>query len=105
MAFKLHPSLDAPQNKDIRKSYIDIIHKYWGDSIEQIPASVVLENLLMAHPSAYYSLFSSVSIYGSQMGAKCYSYMPLLEDTSANEHFWIIDESTIPVTELNENKI
>ncbi|MCQ2297350.1 MAG: hypothetical protein MJZ51_01880 [Bacteroidales bacterium] len=97
VAYKMHPRFDAPQNTAHRQVYLDMLHRHFGNEIEQLPASAVLENMINAHPSDFYSLSSSVSIYASQMGAKCFSYMNLLEGTPAYNQNWIIEASNSPI--------
>ena len=81
LACKLHPRFEAPQNAEYKQQYVDILNKYFPH-IEFLPADCVLESVLCTAKQDFYFGFSSVALYVSQSGVKCYTFMPWLKDTS-----------------------
>lgn len=96
IVYKMHPRFNAASNLQHYEEYEGLIKKYF-QGIIKINASIVLENLLASCKADFYSFNSSVAIYASLSGSKCYNILPLLKGTPAYEEQWIIDECTIPV--------
>lgn len=95
-AYKLHPRFDAANNRQNRHDYVAIMEKYFP-GIRMLDASVVLESVLADSKADFYSFNSSVAIYSSQAGCRCYNMLPLLRGTSAYEEYPILKACTIPV--------
>ena len=62
---------------EIRKQYNHIIHKFFGENIIELKDTAVLENILTTYKCDFYSAGSSIQIYGTIAGAKCYSFSSL----------------------------
>ena len=72
ITYKYHPMFGV--YPDIKKEYEKIIHQYFGNNIIQLDDTVVLENIMMTYKCDFYSNGSSVQIYGTIAGAKCYDF-------------------------------
>lgn len=80
IAYKFHPDYyNAP---DIQEQYRIILQKVFQGNLIELPSDVALENVLNTYNVDFYADFSSVAIYATIMGCKCYSYAHLL-----TEHF------------------
>lgn len=95
-AFKMHPRFDASNNSQNRQAYLAIIRKYFP-GIRMLDTSVILENALAACKADFYSFNSSVALYASQAGCRCYNLLPLLRGTAAYEEHPILKQCTIPI--------
>lgn len=82
LACKFHPRFDAPQNAAFRTEYEDVLHRYFSN-MEILPSDTILEQILCQPTQAFYSGLSSVALYVSMAGVKCYTFMPLVEGTKA----------------------
>ncbi|MBR4136539.1 MAG: hypothetical protein IKU03_09080 [Bacteroidales bacterium] len=98
IAFKYHPNFFAAANTEIRLFFERTIRDILGESMIELDKSVVLENVLKTYRCDFYTDNSSVALYGSQMGAKCYTYKPIMRKYAHKEKFeeWY---PTIPVLE------
>ena len=96
IAYKMHPRFDAESNRANRVAYENLIHHYFPQAYE-LDAGVILEQLLGSGRCDFYSCNSSVAIYASQVGTRCYNLMPLLRGTPAYEANPIIESITLPV--------
>ena len=79
MAYKYHPVFLSEANKEHKEKYNKIIRDSFGNDIVELDKSVVLENVLQTYKCDFYTDNSSVAIYGSVTGAKCYTYIPILK--------------------------
>ncbi len=79
IVYKFHPVFLSESNKKHKEKYNKIIHDVWGEYIVELDKSVVLENVLQSYKCDFYTDNSSVAIYGSVTGAKCYTYIPILK--------------------------
>ena len=84
LACKLHPRFDAPQNAAIKAEYVAILQRYFLH-MEVLPSEAILEQILCKPTQTFYCGLSSVALYASMAGVKCYSFMPLVEGTKAWE--------------------
>lgn len=79
---KFHPMFGVFPDK--KKEYDEILHRYFGNDIIQLEDTVVIENLLMTYKCDFYSYGSSIQIYGTIVGAKCYDFSSFLnKDTKS----------------------
>lgn len=76
VAYKFHPLFYT--NHDLITSYRKLIMNIFGDSSYELYSNTVIENVLNTYHSDFYSDCSSVGIYASNFGVKCYSYAKLL---------------------------
>lgn len=77
IAFKFHPLFY--NRPELTKSYRTIISSAFGDTAYELPNDCILENVLFANQRIeFYSDYSSIAIYASRFGVKCYSYCNLL---------------------------
>lgn len=100
IAYKLHPIFYASNNEKEKMSILKIIKKcFFQDSLVELDQDVVLENVLMTYHSDFYSNSSAVALYGHAMGAKCYSFNPLIQQiTCIREEIPLFDTIFIPIT-------
>ncbi len=82
IAFKLHPRFNSINNKVYKEYYCRLLKELFPN-IHELPQDLVLENLLAWCKADFYSCDSSVALYVSQEGVRCYSMMPLLKGTPA----------------------
>jgi hypothetical protein len=78
IAYKYHPNFFAPTNTGHKNKVDNILKSLFGDSLVELDKSVVLENVLQTYRCDFYTDNSSVAIYGSIAGSKCYTYIPIL---------------------------
>ncbi|MBR1808653.1 MAG: hypothetical protein IJ776_04650 [Paludibacteraceae bacterium] len=97
IAVKFHPRFNAPANKAQKSAYLDILNRHINNLYE-LPQDVVLESLLAWCKADFYSCDSSVALYAQQTGVKCYSMMPLLEDTPAYHPTEIMNKISEPIS-------
>lgn len=90
IAFKFHPCFFAQINENNKRRYTELVHKYFGETIIEIPSDTCLENVLITYKCDFYTISSSTAIYGSMGGARCYTYMPILEPYLTEEQKRII---------------
>lgn len=77
IAYKFHQMFAV--RPEMKEEYMKLIHTYFGDGLIELDNNNVLENILNTYKCDFYSAGSSVSIYGTLAGAKCYSFIPLLQ--------------------------
>lgn len=77
--FKFHPYFFAESNAEMKIKYGKKIKHFFGDKVNQLSSDIVLECVLSKYKCDFYTNNSSISIYASQMGAKCYSYSPIVK--------------------------
>lgn len=85
VAYKFHPIFlsHKSQMEEVRK----VLNEVFGKSALELSRDIVLENILCTYHCDFYSDWSSVGIYGNNMGCKCYSYVPLLLGISAHPEY------------------
>ena len=96
VAYKLHPRFNVASNRRHKEFFLGELNMYFPGAKEIAP-SVVLENMLSSCHADFYSNDSSVAIYASLSGTKCYSLMPLLKGTPAYRENSFMRECTIPI--------
>lgn len=98
IAYKYHPNLLAEANAKIKQYVENVLHDTFGDCLIELDQSVVLENVLKTYQCDFYTCWSSVALYGSYMGAKCYTYRAILQKYYPQEEIQKII-SRIPILE------
>ena len=65
----------------------------------ELGPEISLENVLMTYKSDFYTHISAVCVYAHEMGADCYSYMPILREYHAkcDETVPLLNEFCIPI--------
>lgn len=96
VAYKFHPRFNVESNSKHKEFFLEMLRKYFPGAKEIAP-DVVLENMLSSCHADFYSNDSSVAIYASLSGSKCYSMMPLLKGTPAYKDNSFMRECTIPI--------
>lgn len=78
IAYKFHPKyyVDPCLLNTFREGLTGIL----GNDIVELDESSQIENYFLSYPIDFCSDFSSVGIYASNFGRKCYSYMNILKD-------------------------
>lgn len=80
VAYKFHPYFNAKANANIKKRYIEIINKFYDNvPLYELDSVIAIENVLITYQCDFYTDNSSVAIYASQAGSKCYSYIPIIK--------------------------
>ena len=104
IAFKYHPNFFAAANAEVKLFFEKTIRDIFGENLIELDKSVVLENVLKTYCCDFYTDNSSVALYGSQMGAKCYTYKPVMRKYAPEEKFeeWypsipVLEKAFIPV--------
>lgn len=99
LACKFHPRFDAPQNSVIKSEYTSILNHYFPN-IHILPKDTILEQILCSPNQDFYCGSSSVSLYVSLVGVKCYSFMSFVRDTPVWEEVPSVLQGTmINITE------
>ena len=109
IAFKYHPNFFAVANTEIRQFFEKTIRDIFGGDLVELDKSVVLENVLKTYRCDFFTDNSSVALYGSQMGAKCYTYKSLMRKYISEEKFeeWypsipVLEKAFLPVGTNNQ---
>lgn len=100
IAYKFHPYFFAKTNSAIKSRYEKLIQKYYGSlPLRELGPEISLENVLMTYKSDFYTHISAVCVYAHEMGATCYSYMPILREYHAkcDETVPLLNDFCIPV--------
>lgn len=104
IAFKYHPNFFADANVEIKQFFEITLRNIFGENLIELDKSAILENILKTYQCDFYTDNSSVALYGSQMGAKCYTYKPILQKYTSKEKFdeWypaipVLEKAFIPV--------
>ncbi len=98
ITYKFHPIFYATVNSNLKAHYTQMIKNYFGEGLIELDKNTVLENVLMTYACDFYTDNSSVAIYGHELGAACYSYIPIL-NYYANTHrnYPLINKICIPI--------
>ena len=73
IAYKFHPNFYTSAFSTFKNDYLSAFLVNLDCTVNEIPATVCLENALMTYRSDFYTVFSSVSIYANTAGCTCYS--------------------------------
>lgn len=79
IAYKFHPKYFV--FPELLAAYREGLTSVFGENIVELPESSQLENYFLSYPIDFCSDFSSVGIYASNFGRKCYSYRDLVMET------------------------
>jgi len=101
LACKFHPRFEAPQNFTIKKEYTSILKRYFP-TIKILSKDIILEQILVSPNQDFYCGVSSVPLYVSLSGVKCYTYMPLVKGTQVWEDVQdVLRDTMIDITSLS----
>ena len=78
IAYKFHPIFEANTYKNNKCFSKDLLNKYFGQNIIQLPQNIILEGVIKNYKCDFYTTNSSTAIYAYTSGSKCYTYIPLL---------------------------
>lgn len=91
IAYKFHPKYFA--DPELAESYRKGLSAIFGKDIVELDEKCQLENYFLSYPIDFCSDFSSVGIYASNFGRKCYSYMNIFKelypDSTYSKDFFI----------------
>ena len=92
IAYKFHPYFFAKTNASIKRYYADL-------PLIELGWDISLENVLMTYKCDFYTHVSAVSVYAHEMGATCYSYMPILREynNKCGDVVPLLDDFCIPI--------
>lgn len=82
VAYKFHPHFFAKVNTRFRNAYKKIIEENLKGNVMELPADICLENVMKTYTSDFYTSISAVCIYAHEYGSKCYSYLPILKEST-----------------------
>jgi hypothetical protein len=80
IAYKFHP--EFYKQTEIQKLYERFLKQVFTCQLLELPQNTIIENILYTYHCDFYSDFSSIGIYGSQMNCKCYSYANIIKGQS-----------------------
>lgn len=78
IAYKFHPKYFA--NPDLLKTFREGLVSVFGNTIVELDEKSQLENYFLSYPIDLCSDFSSIGIYASSFGRKCFSYTNLVKE-------------------------
>ena len=78
IAYKFHPVFNAQVNIEIKKQYEIMLQQIFDKDLIEIDSDQSLESILITYKSDFYTGNSSVAIYASTAGTKCYSFIDFL---------------------------
>lgn len=91
IAYKFHPKYYV--YPELAESYRKGLTDIFGKDIVELDENCQLENYFLSYPIDFCSDFSSVGIYASNFGRKCYSYMNIFKelypDSTYSKDFFI----------------